>query len=204
MIHALPGMGADRRMFPTPWSSLPDFVAHDWMLHSTEKKLAEVAQSMCEAQDIHDGDTLVGCSLGGMVACEMTKICKIPVLYLVGSATCKEEISNLLTILHPLAQVAPIDWIRFSAGKIPNELAQMFSGIETSFVRTMCSAVFEWEGLGVTGTKIYRIHGKHDLVIPPPNKVDLLLSGGHLISMSHAHQCVEFIKTHSTSEPIIL
>ena len=195
MIHALPGMGADRRMFPEPWFSLPNFMAHNWIRHSGEKNLAEVARSMCEAQSIQDGDTLVGCSLGGMVACEITKIRKIPVLYLIGSATCKEEINSLLAILHPLAQVAPIDWLRFSAGKIPHELAQMFSNIEPSFVRTMCSAVFQWDGLGDTDTKIYRIHGKYDLVIPPPKKADLLLEGGHLISMSHADQCVEFIRT---------
>jgi len=194
MIHALPGMGADRRMYPAPWPTLPDFIAHDWILHSGEKSLADVAKSMCDVSGIRDGDTLVGSSLGGMVACEITKIRKIPCLYLVGSATRKEEISALLAKIHPLARFAPIDWLRFSAGKIPAEIVQMFAGIEASFVRAMCSAVFEWDGLGVSSTKVYRIHGKHDLVIPSPASVDLLLNGGHLISISHARHCVEFIK----------
>ena len=195
MIHALPGMGADRRMFPAPWASLPDFAAHDWMPHAGEKSLAEAAKSMCDAADIRDGDTLVGCSLGGMVACEITKIREIPRLFLVGSATRKEEVSALLAAIYPLAQVAPFDWLRFSAGKIPGECAQMFAGSEASFVRAMCSAVFEWDGLGVSGTKVYRIHGKHDLVIPPPPKVDLLLDGGHVISITHARECAEFIRS---------
>jgi hypothetical protein len=93
MIHALPGMGADRRMYPAPWSTLPGFTAHDWVRHSGEKSLPEIARSMCDAAGIHDGDKLVGSSLGGMVACEITKIRNIPVLYLVGSATRKEEVS---------------------------------------------------------------------------------------------------------------
>ena len=195
MIHALPGMGTDQRMFPEPWSNIPSFVAHDWMPHSGEKKLADVAQVMCKVCGIRDGDVLIGCSLGGMVACEITKIRKISTLYLVGSATDKEEISNLLAFLHPLIKIAPIDWLRFLASKIPHELTQMFSGAETSFIRTMCFAIFQWEGLDIKTTRIYRIHGKHDLIIPPPNKVDLLLNGGHLISMSHAIQCVEFIQS---------
>ena len=96
MIHAIPGMGADRRMFPAPWSSLPDFLAHDWVRYSDERSLAEVAQSMCEARAIQDGDVIVGSSLGGMVACEMTKIRSIPALYLIGSAVRKEEVSRFL------------------------------------------------------------------------------------------------------------
>ena len=149
---------------------------------------------MCDACGIQDGDTLVGSSLGGMVACEITKLRKIPSLYLIGSAIRKEEVSGLLAALHPLARVAPIDWVRLSAGKIPAEFAQMFAGIEASFVRAMCAAAFKWEGLGVSKTRVFRLHGRFDLVIPPPPKADLLVNGGHLISISHAEQCVGFIK----------
>jgi pimeloyl-ACP methyl ester carboxylesterase len=199
MIHALPGMGADRRMYPAPWTDLAEFVADDWVRHSGERSLAEVARSMCEARGIRDGDTLVGSSLGGMVACEITKIRRIPTLFLIGSAMRKEEISGLLAALHPLAKVAPIDWLRFSAAKIPTELAQMFSGIDAAFVRAMCAAIFQWDGLGTTRTTVYRIHGKHDLVIPPPEKADLLLSGGHLVSISHAQQCAAFVRAKAFS-----
>src|SRR5689334_3469177 len=159
MIHAFPGMGADRRMYPLPWETLPDFRAHDWVRYQGERSLAEVARAMCNARGVQDGDILVGSSLGGMVASEITKIRRIPRLYLVGSATTKEEISPLLAAIHPLAQVAPLDWLRLSADKIPTELAQMFTTLETSFVRAMCSAIFEWEGLGTSAAKVFRIHG---------------------------------------------
>ena len=200
MIHALPGMGADRRMYPSPWETLSDFRAHDWVRHHGEKSLAEVAQSMCTARGIQDGDILIGSSLGGMVACEITKIRTIPRLYLVGSATRKEEVSRLLAALHPLARVAPLDWLRLSAGSIPIELAQMFTTIEASFVRAMCSAIFEWEGLGTTATRVFRIHGRRDLLIPPPEEVHLLLDGGHLISVSHAKDCAEFIGANESMQ----
>ncbi|CUS39734.1 conserved hypothetical protein [Candidatus Nitrospira nitrosa] len=196
MIHAIPGMGADRRMYPIPWSSLPEFFAHDWMPYANELSLADVARSMCEAMSIEDGDILVGSSLGGMVACEITKIRSIPVLYLIGSAVQKEEINGLLALLHPLAKIAPIEWLRFLAGKIPMDVAQMFAEIEPSFIRAMCSAIFQWDGLGATNTKVFRIHGKHDIVIPVPMQADLLLDGGHLISMTHAEECVTFIMTN--------
>jgi pimeloyl-ACP methyl ester carboxylesterase len=115
---------------------------------------------------------------------------------LVGSATRREEVNWLLAALHPLAQVAPLDWLRRSAGGIPAELARMFATCETSFVRAMCSAIFTWEGLGACAARVLRIHGRHDLVIPPPSRADLLLDGGHLISVSHPRECSEFIRAN--------
>ncbi|HWQ93666.1 MAG TPA: hypothetical protein VN673_18535 [Clostridia bacterium] len=200
LIHALPGMGADRRMYPSPWPQLPGFKAHDWVRYRGETTLSEVARSMCEAGGIQDGDLLVGSSLGGMVACEITKIRRIPALYLLGSAIHKEEISRLLSALHPLARLAPIEWVRVSAGKIPSEFTQMFTNIEAAFVRAMCAAIFKWDGLGPTSTKVFRIHGSRDLVIPPPPKADLLLSGGHLISVTHARECMSFIVNSNQSQ----
>jgi hypothetical protein len=201
MIHALPGMGADRRMYPKPWSVLPDFRAHDWIRHAGERSVAEVASSMADAWGVRDGDVLVGSSLGGIVSCEITKIRHIPKLFLVGSAVRKEEVSRLLATLHPLAQYAPFEWLRVSAGSIPVELSQMFSGIEASFIRAMCAAVFDWDGGTGSQTQVYRIHGKHDLVIPAPPSVDLLLSGGHLISISHAQECATYIGANKSLQP---
>jgi pimeloyl-ACP methyl ester carboxylesterase len=202
MIHALPGMGADKRMYPGAWSVLPDFVAHDWVRHSGEKSIAEIARSMADSCEIQDGDILIGSSLGGMVCCEIARIRRIRHLYLVGSAVHKSEISGLLSLLHPLAKVAPIDWVRFSSSSIPTEFTQMFAGIEASFVRSMCDAVFQWEGLGDTSTPVSRVHGRFDLVIPAPKHVDLLLNGGHLISISHAKQCADFVlKDVTDSDP---
>lgn len=194
MIHALPGMGADRRMFPAPWLALPDFVPHDWVRHSGEKTIPEVARSVCEQFRIQEGDVLIGASLGGMVACEIAKLRKLRALFLIGSATRHEEVNGLLAKLHPLAQVAPVDWLKFSASQLPLDFAQMFAGLEPSFIRAMCAAVFRWEGLGPAPSPVYRLHGKFDLVIPPPSEVDLLVNGGHLISMTHAESCVEFIR----------
>jgi pimeloyl-ACP methyl ester carboxylesterase len=195
MIHALPGMGADERMFPLPWASLPAFAARNWKSWSNETTLAGMAETICRANSINDGDSLIGASLGGMVACEIAKIRRIEKLFLVGSAAHKNEINRVLEILHPLVKVAPIDWLRFSAGTAPHELAHMFAEADSAFIRTMCSAVFQWPGLAAMETKIYRIHGKYDLVIPPPKAPDLVLNGGHLISISHATECVGFIQS---------
>lgn len=195
-IHALPGMGADHSMYPPPWNTLPGFVAHDWIRHSGEQSIADVATSMADSCGIREGDVIVGSSLGGMVACEIARIRNISNLFLIGSAVDKSEVNRLLAAMAPLAQYAPINWVRASVGKIPGEFAQMFAGIEPSFIRAMCPAIFAWEGLRETQARVLRIHGSHDIVIPPPEDPDLSLEGGHLISITHARECVEFVRSN--------
>jgi pimeloyl-ACP methyl ester carboxylesterase len=195
MIHAIPGMGADHRMFPPPWDTLADFVAHDWPPYRGERTLGEVASRLCREYAIQDGDVVVGTSLGGMVACEIAKLRRLKALYLVGSATRREEVNRWLAAIRPLANLAPIDWIRVCAGRMPSDLARMFAEAEPSFVRQMCQAIFDWEGCDSQSIPCVRIHGRHDLVIPPPPRVDLLLDGGHLVSMTHAKACVDYIQS---------
>jgi pimeloyl-ACP methyl ester carboxylesterase len=194
MIHAFPGMGADHRMFPAPWRSLPHLIVHDWQPSSGEQSIAELAATMVRTRGIKEGDILIGSSLGGMVACEICKLLEIRELYLVGSARRQSEVNGLLSVMLPLARVAPIDWLKYSASLLPHDLMRMFAHAETTFIRSMCSAISRWEGLGETKTKIYRLHGSRDMVILPPPQVDLLLEGGHLIAMTHAEECATFIR----------
>ena len=196
MIHAFPGTGADHRMFPEPWGSLPRFKAHDWVSSPEIKSIRQLAEVMIEACAIADGDVLVGCSLGGIVAGEITKLRKIPRLFLVGSAVSKEEVNPWLAPLHPLMGKLPVERFRLLAEKVPGELAAMFAQADPEFIRHMCLAIFQWEGLGETGTQVFRIHGRKDLVITPPKSCDLLLGGGHLIAMTHARECVAFVAGH--------
>lgn len=193
-------MGSDQRLYPGEWKRLPKFTAHDWMPYRGEQTLTEVARSMCDSCSIRDGDVLVGTSLGGMVACEITKIRKIPELYLVASAVTKNEVNSLIAALRPFLRVAPVELLKLSAASVPLERAQMFLNVEASFIRSMCGAIFEWDGLGVTSTRVSRIHGKRDYMITPPKHVDLLLEGGHLLTMTHANECVEFIMAHLQRE----
>ena len=182
-------------MYPGCWLTLDGILPHDWVRGARLGGIREVALEMAEVCGIRDGDCIVGSSLGGMVACEISKIRHIPKLFLVGSALRKEEISRVLAAVRPLAAVVPIGLVKRFAGMMPGEHFAMFSAADPLFVRSMCRAVFEWEGGFGSRTEVLRIHGRHDLVIPAPSQVDLLLDGGHLISMTHADQCVGFIRS---------
>ncbi len=195
MIYVLPGMGADHRMYRAPWSSLPDCHFINWPQYAGEKTLTDVARSVMREYEIQQGAWLVGSSLGGMVACEITKFIPVRGLILVGSAQSKDEVGLLLTWLSPFIGLAPLGFIQKLAGKAPTVLTQMFKDSDPSFVRTMCRAIMKWEGLADANVTLHRIHGRKDLVIPLPKKVQVTLEGGHLIAMTHAQACVAFVRT---------
>ncbi len=102
---------------------------------------------------------------------------------------CKEEVSGLLCLLHPLIDLAPLSFLQYASGKLPSELGTMFSKSDATFIRNMCRAIFQWDGLTSETVILSRIHGRFDCVIPPPNDA-VLIDGGHLIAMSHPQECV--------------
>ncbi len=194
-VFVLPGAGADARMYPDVWRELRDCTFLEWPRYAGEKTIRELAERLVREAGIADGDVVMGSSLGGIVACEIAKLRKLKALVLVGSATRKEEVSGLLRVLSPLIGFAPLEFIQRAAGKMPGELMQMFEASQADFIRAMCAAIFSWDGLGEAGilTRLLRIHGCNDRVIPLPANVDLVLDGGHLIAMTHAEECVRFL-----------
>jgi len=186
-------------MYSAPaWQRLPNARFLDWPVHRNEKSITEIAARVISDAGIEDGDTVIGSSLGGIVGCEIANAVFLKNLILISGAKNKTEISGLLALLHPLARLAPFEFIQISAGKIPSELTQMFSHSQASFIRAMCDAIFNWSGLDENRIKPLRIHGTHDRVIPLPAQVDLALDGGHLIAMTHPEDCVQFIRARLT------
>jgi pimeloyl-ACP methyl ester carboxylesterase len=174
---------------------LPSTRFLDWPVHRGESTIKAIAERVITEAEISNGDVVIGSSLGGIVGCEIANRLSLKALVLIGSAKNKEEISSLLALLHPLSHLAPLEFIQMVAGKYPSELTQMFKQSQASFIRAMCTAIFDWPGLKENRTKPLRIHGTHDHVISKPAHIDLALDGSHLLAMTHPDECVEFIKT---------
>jgi len=194
-IHVYPGMGATSAMYSGPWLETHDYnlLFHDWPDYNGVIGIDSLAKHLIQVHRIAAGDIIIGSSLGGIVACEIANQLNIRQLILVGSAVNKAEINKLLALLHPLIDLAPLDFIRRSAGKVPADLTRMFKSSDAGFIRAMCKAIFTWDGLK-TETSRFRIHGIQDRVIPCPAVVDVTLPGGHLIAMSHAKACVRAVR----------
>ena len=159
------------------------------------ERLKEVAWDCVPKTGITHGDTVVGTSLGGMVACEIAKCCQYSSFVLLSSATHPDEVSALLRLLHPLIQCTPLKFLQECSSKMPWELCRMFSEVDPVFLRNMGGAFFRWDGLQETGPVPFRIHGMLDGVIPPPENTKVLIPRGHLVATTHAEECVKALQS---------
>lgn len=187
-------MGADRQLFPAPWQELPNFRIHEWQRHAGVRSVPELAAAVCAHADIRDGDVIVGASLGGMVACEITKLRRIPKIFLIGSAVHPREVNRLAAFAHPLMRVTPMTFVRRLAAGSSRPLAAMFADADPAFVRAMTPAIFRWGGGASPATRVYRIHGRRDPLISNVAEADLWIDARHALSLSHPVECVEFIR----------
>lgn len=183
-------------MYPTPWTSIPHFIAHDWTKVPRLASLQELAELMCTRCAINDGDSIVGSSLGGMVACEIARLRHVRAVFLIGSALHPTEVSRPLRLFSPLINFAPLRLLQRIARHIPAPLSQMYAASDPQFLRCMTKAVFSWRGALDCGTRLVRIHGRHDPIIPRAQRVDLWVDGGHLLSMSHPEECMRYVSAN--------
>ncbi len=191
MIHVYPGMGATAAMYDERWQNTIVGNYHNWPEWSGEQTIPEMAATLIKAHGISDGDTVIGSSLGGILAAEISRTVNLEKLILIGSAMHPDEIRPLLRIFHPIIDLTPVDFIQKCAGKVPMELSGMFAETDPGFVRAMCKAVFQWEGIQ-SGPNLLRLHGDKDPVIPPPSDAHLI-PGGHLIAMTQSDRCISAI-----------
>ena len=179
-------------MYSGAWRKLGNFVFLDWPRGFEGHSVRELAEVIVTENRINAEDAIVGSSLGGIVACEISNLLTLRQVVLIGSATRKEEISSLLVVMHPLVDYAPLEFLKRLSGTVPVEFLQMFSEAEAVFMRKMCRAIFRWGGFNGRSS-ILRIHGKKDRVIPLPGDADVVIDGGHLIAMTHPSECIDAV-----------
>jgi len=190
----LPGTGADGRMFPDVWSALPGVVRVEWPRGGTWRTIPQVADHLIREQGITAEDTLVGVSLGGMVACEIANRIPVAGLVLVGSCTSPAAVSPVLRAIRPLIRVVPLRLAQALVRDSRRLEFRMFADADHRFVRAMCLAIFRWEGLRPeTSVRPVTIHGRRDRVIPRVRDPDVVIDGGHMIAATHPRECTDAI-----------
>lgn len=196
--YILPGMGADSSMYGEAFRKLAGIKYVDWPRNNNEQTISQISKRIIKENNIQLNDTVGGSSLGGIVAAEISRHVALKKLILIGSTLIPGNINPILKKLSTLPAITPVTLIQTLAGKIntwqESRLLKMFSQAESSFIRSMCKAVFEWEGNPEPDCPTAHIHGANDKVIFPPRRgAKILADGGHLIAMTHEQCVVDFI-----------
>ena len=198
-------MGADSSMYGEEFRDLEAVKYVNWPKYDNEQTISEVSKRVIKENHIQPNDIVGGSSLGGIVAAEISKHINLSKLILIGSTLTPDSINPILKKLSTLSEITPVNLIQALAGKvntiIENRLLEMFSHSESLFIKSMCKAVFEWDGNNKPQCMVAHIHGaKDNIIFPPSTGAKIIDDGGHLIAMTHEASIVEFIKTNIAHE----
>jgi pimeloyl-ACP methyl ester carboxylesterase len=195
MKYILPGMGANSNMYSGPWREIEDCCFIDWPPYKQEKSITDVANRLIEKHHIGQEDIVIGSSMGGMVGLEMANTMGLKLVILVGSATNPSEISPLSKLLMPFSFKPVVKLSQLVASISKDAISQAYYKSDSDFIVEMSKAILNWHGYKGSGTQIGRIHGKNDKFITCPNDCETIDKGGHLIAITHAHECVNYINS---------
>lgn len=195
MKYILPGMGANSDMYSGPWREIEACCYIDWPPYKQEKSITDVAKRLIESHNISPKDIVIGSSMGGMVALEMANIMGLQLVILVGSATHPSEISPLAKLLMPCSCKPVVKVSQLIASISKDAISQAYCKSDSDFIVEMSKAILNWHGYMGGSTQVVRIHGKKDKFITCPHDIEIIEKGGHLIAVTHAKECVKFIKS---------
>jgi len=201
-IFILPGMAADASMYDDSYKIQNTIRYINWPKYTNERTISEISRRIIREHDICENDIVGGSSLGGMVAAEMCRHVRVRKLILIGSTLTPGNINPVLKKISTLSGKVPVSLLQSLAGKISSiaesRVLKMFSDADTSFIQSMCRAIFAWEGNERPDCSVAHIHGEQDKIIfPPPVGADIIPGAGHLIAMTHASSVVRFLKDHT-------
>ena len=218
-VYVVPGLGCDSRCYPGAWIGIPNAVFLEWPPYAGEASITALAKHVADAWRIPDGAVVVACSFGGAIACEIARLRTLRAVVLVCSSPNSRDFVGMRR-LHFWKRLAPLAFIqrflrqresvrRRRYGRDPSAFeAALLSAIEQFSVcdlrlfECMVDAFPSWQGLAQadTRTRIARVHGRHDSLVRPPAKADLLLDAGHFVPMTHDRECADFVSALVASE----
>jgi pimeloyl-ACP methyl ester carboxylesterase len=211
----LPGLGADRRLFRFQAAAIQNVVAVDWIEPEPRETLAAYGKRIARAVDPGGPCFVGGCSLGGMVALEMTPHLDARACFLISSIRGPEELPLRYRPLAPLGRMVP-----GLTGKLAAATAQGASRVAARTmgrrIRPAMASLFEqfgsadprflwWGACAVPAWQpsvrpwpvpVRQIHGDRDPVLPARlTRPDVLVRGaGHLMVVTRAAEVSAFLR----------
>lgn len=197
-IYLIPGQGSDYRIFNKLQLS-GDYMLKDITYSVPEEgvSLPEYARLLAKQIDTSKPFALVGVSLGGMVATEMTDFLHPETVIVISSAKCKQELPGR----YRFQEIVPIyKWFSGDFYKAASFIAQpivepdrkkeedtfvkMLKAKDPLFLKRATAMIMQWERT-TYNPDIIHIHGDNDHTIPIENvNWDYKIKGGsHMMTL---------------------
>lgn len=209
-IYLIPGLGADKRMYQSQLRVLPGAQVLEHLPPFKGQTLAQYAQRLAPAIDTSQPFTLIGTSLGGMLAQELAQYVKPQKIILIASVKGRNELPAFIRSMRYLNLHRLITGNMFksvnnlaarrldSRGDSPaaDLIKAMIDDASPQFITWAINAVINWHPLPHT-TNIIHIHGSNDTLFPVSLiKNPVIIKGGsHVMNITMSDEVNQALLT---------
>ena len=199
-VYFISGLGADRRVFKNiqlPSQCQPVYL--DWIPPLKNETLADYALRLAKPIDTTESFSLIGLSLGGMMAVEIASHFQPVHTILISSISSSGHLPKYYRLLGKLQlhKFLPVSIVkqtslikRFFSAKTTEDkkmLESMIRNMDVPFMRWALGAVLSWR-FTPSQKYIYHIHGSYDEILPLrfTKSTHIIRKAGHLMVLNRA------------------
>ena len=201
-VYFISGLGSDRSMFK--YIRLPEGYTEehlDWISPEKNESLQNYAARLSSSIDLSSPFIIVGLSLGGMLAVEISKQFSPVKTILISSIPCRDHLPVYFKIIgklsiHKMVPVSVIKRVALMKRKFTSErsadkklLSDAIRNSDPVFIKWGMNAVLNWTNKLPPQNYIH-IHGSRDEVLPImfTKPTHIIKGGSHLMVFTKARQ----------------
>lgn len=213
-IYLLPGLGADARMYLPQMKVLNNCEVLEHLNPNKHETLQEYALRLVPKIDTTEKFCLVGTSLGGMLAIELSRHVTPQKVILIATIKDRSEMPGFIRAmkhlkLHKLLKGERIiDMNTLLANRLNNRgddqiatlLSQMAASTNPRFIEWAIDAVVNWHPAPLPQVPFVHLHGTNDRLFPISRiKNAIPVQGGtHVMNISSSNSVNELLLKHLT------
>lgn len=209
-VYLIPGMGADHRLYQRIRIDLGRVHYLNWKPHGNSRTLADYAQVMASHIST-DNNVIIGSSMGGMMAVELSRIVKPLSTILLSAPTGRHEFPPYLRAVHRTGiqhvlspgQVLKVSWLAdtFMSFRDDEHRAlfyEMLRGNGPEFLHFSVKAVLGWKNTEPPYGDYLQIVGSKDKLFKVRRmKNPIVLEGsGHFTTFEKSDELTSIINTY--------
>ncbi len=208
IIYLIPGQGSDGRLFKNINIENYETKNIEYSIPEKGETMTTYAERLSSQIDPTKKFSIVGVSLGGMLAIEMSKIMQPEEIVLIASAKTKNEIPSLYKFFNkiPIHRLLGGRFYKFwtillqplyePMSKEDQKLwRSMMKRKDPKFMKRAVRCIIEWDNENYEGIKLLHIHGTKDKTLPIKNihKPVIIENGTHVMTLTNGKEISKII-----------
>jgi len=201
-LYVISGLAADKRVFKhLRFPKVVEPVFLDWIAPQNNENLSSYAARLAQKMDTKSPFALLGLSMGGMVAVEISKLHNPVVTILLSSIPLSSQLPAFYKLAGKLYlyKLVPVSLIkkasmvkRFFATESTEDKQTLRSVViesDAGFIRWAMRAIVKWEN-EILPEPYFHIHGSSDEILPIKytHPTHIIPNGKHLMVMTKAEE----------------